>query len=64
MKKKFTNRDWLNTLSNEEFTNVVLAKESEFHCNNFDPELDIFDITSGTRIDFQNWLEAEYVEEV
>lgn len=55
-----TNREYLNTLSDEEFAQLVLAKEAEFHCDNFDPELDIFDITDGTMIDFVNWLSAEH----
>lgn len=48
-----TNREYLNTLPNDKFTDLVLAKEAEFHEKNFDHELDIFDITDGTRIDFK-----------
>lgn len=55
-----TNREYLNSLPNDKFTDLVLQKQSEFHCNNFDPELDIFDITDGTRFDFENWLSEEY----
>lgn len=62
MTKKFTNRDYINTLSNDKFVDIILQKESEFHCKNFNPKLDIFDITDGTRIDFENWLEDEYKE--
>lgn len=57
-----TNREYLNSLSNEEFTDIVLGKAFEFNCNNFAPELDIFDITDGTRIDFEEWLEQEHKE--
>lgn len=57
-----TNREYLNSLPNDKFTDLVLAKESEFHEKNFDPELDIFDITDGTRIDFEMWLAEEYKE--
>lgn len=55
-----TNREYLQTLSNEKFAQLVLAKGSEFHLKNFDPELDIFDITIPTELDFEEWLEAEY----
>lgn len=58
-----TNREYLNTLSDEEFANVVLEKASEFEKNNFNPELDIFDITDGTRIDFEEWLSEEHREQ-
>lgn len=58
-----TNREYLNSLSNEKFAEVVLAKEAELHENNFDPELDIFDITDGTRFDFEEWLGKEHEEE-
>lgn len=58
-----TNREYLNTLPNDKFTDLILAKTAEFHEKNFDPELDIFDITDGTRIDFEMWLEEEYKEE-
>lgn len=57
-----TNREYLNTLPNDKFTDLVLAKQAEFHLDNFGPELDIFDITDGTRIDFEMWLEKEYTE--
>lgn len=57
-----TNREYLNTLPNDKFTDLVLTKTAEFHEKNFDPELDIFDITDGTRIDFEMWLEEEYKE--
>lgn len=60
--EQMTNREYLNSLPNDKFTDLVLAKEAEFHCNNFDPELDIFDITDGTRIDFAMWLAEEYKE--
>lgn len=56
-----TNREYLNTLPNDKFTDLVLAKEAEFHEKNFNPELDIFDITIGTKLDFEEWLEQEYV---
>lgn len=62
-RKTMTNRQWLNTLSNEEFTSVVLEKVSEFEENNFDPGLDIFDISCGTRIDFEEWLGEEHKEQ-
>ncbi len=55
-----TNREYLNTLPNDEFTDLVLAKEAEFHCNNFDPDLDIFDITDGTKMDFEHWLKEKH----
>lgn len=55
-----TNREYLNSLSNEEFTNIVLGKAFEFNYKNFDPALDIFDITDGARIDFEMWLEEEH----
>lgn len=58
-----TNREWLDTLSNEEFTNIILQKVSALERENFDNELDIFDITDGTRFDFEQWLEAEYKNE-
>lgn len=57
-----TNREYLNSLSNEKFAEVILTKEAELHEKNFDPELDIFDITDGTRIDFEMWLKEEYKE--
>lgn len=59
-----TNREYLNTLPNDKFTDLVLAKMAEFHEKNFDPELDIFDIADGTRIDFEMWLEEEHKEEI
>ena len=58
-----TNREYLNTLPNDKFADLVLAKTAEFEEKNFDPELDIFDITDGTRIDFEMWLEEEHKEE-
>lgn len=58
-----TNREHLNTLPNDKFADLVLAKTAEFEEKNFDPELDIFDITDGTRIDFEMWLEEEHKEE-
>lgn len=57
-----TNREYLNTLPNDKFTDLVLAKMAEFEEKNFDLELDIFDITDGTRIDFEMWLAEEYKE--
>ena len=58
-----TNRDYLNTLPNDKFSDLVLAKSAEFHCNNLNPALYIFDITDGTKIDFEEWLGQEYVDE-
>ena len=55
-----TNRDYLEILPNDKFTDLVLAKMAEFKEKNFDPELDIFDITDGTKIDFEIWLEQDY----
>lgn len=55
-----TNREYLNTLPNDKFTDLVLAKASELEEKNFDPELDIFDITDGTKLDFEEWLEQEH----
>ena len=55
-----TNRDYLEILPNDEFTYLVVAKMAEFQEKNFDPELDIFDITDGTKIDFEIWLEQDY----
>ena len=55
-----TNRDYLEILPNDKFTDLVLAKMAEFQEKNFDPELDIFDITDGTKIDFEIWLEQDY----
>lgn len=57
-----TNREYLNTLSNEYFARVVLAKQSELHMENFDSELDIFDITLGEEFDFIEWLNEEHKE--
>lgn len=57
-----TNREYLNTLSNEDFARVVLAKQSELHMENFDPELDIFDITLSEEFDFIEWLDEEHEE--
>ena len=57
-----TNRDYLNTLPNDKFTNLVLAKASELEEKNFDSELDIFDITDGTILDFEQWLGEEHTE--
>ena len=54
-----TNRDYLEILPNDKFTDLVLAKMAEFQEKNFDPELDIFDITDGTKIDFEIWLEQD-----
>lgn len=56
-----TNREYLNTLSDEEFASVVLAKVSELHEKNFDDELDIFDIAIGEQLDFEQWLKEEYI---
>lgn len=56
-----TNREYLNTLSDEEFASVVLAKEAELHEKNFDHELDIFDITVGEQLDFEEWLKEEHI---
>lgn len=57
-----TNREYLNTLPNDKFTDLVLTKTAEFKEKNFDHKLDIFDITDGTRIDFEMWLEEEHKE--
>lgn len=57
-----TNREYLNTLPNDKFTNLVLAKASELEEKNLDTELDIFDINDSTSIDFENWLSEEYKE--
>ena len=57
-----TNREYLNTLSDEEFASVVLAKEAELHEKNFADELDIFDIAIGTQTDFEQWLREEHEE--
>lgn len=38
-----TNRKYLNSLPNDKFTDLVLAKQAEFHLNNFDLDL-IFSI--------------------
>ncbi len=54
-----TNREYLNNLSNDKFTDLILAKIAEFQEKNFDAELDIFDIVDGTRIDFEMWLEEK-----
>ncbi len=59
-----TNREYLSTLSNTKFAEVVLAKEAELHEKNFDPELDIFDISLGEKYDFENWLAEEYTGEI
>lgn len=58
-----TNREYLNTLSDEEFTYAVLAKEAELHEKNFDNELDIFEISVGEQLDFEQWLGEEHKEE-
>ncbi len=55
-----TNRDYLEILQNYKFTDLFLAKMAEFQEKNFDPELDIFDIADGTKIDFEIWLEQNY----
>lgn len=55
-----TNREYLNTLSDEEFASVVLAKVSELQEKNCDDELDIFDIAVGEQFDFEQWLKEEY----
>lgn len=57
-----TNREYLISLPNDEFADLVLAKVAEFEEKNFDPELDIFDISDGTRIDFEMWLEKKYIK--
>lgn len=56
-----TNRDYLNTLSDEEFASVVLAKVAELHEKNFDDELDIFDIAIDEQLDFEQWLKQEHI---
>lgn len=56
-----TNREYLNALPSDKFVDTVLAKVAELNLKNFDPELDIFDITDGVRIDFEMWLEKEYI---
>lgn len=58
-----TNREYLNTLSIEEFTDTILQKVFALEKENFDFELDIFDITDGVRFDFEKWIEAEYQNE-
>lgn len=58
---KLTNREYLNILPNDKFVDLVLLKQAEFHEKNFDPELNIFDITDGTRIDFEMWLEEKHI---
>lgn len=58
-----TNREYLNTLSDEEFASVVLAKEAELHEKNFDDKLDIFDIAVGEQLDFEQWLGEEHKED-
>lgn len=57
-----TNRQWLNTLTDEQFAIQVLSAVSTFHKENFNDELDIFDITIGTQLDFEEWLQAEHKE--
>lgn len=57
-----TNREYLNTLSNEDFTRELLAKEAELHMENFNTELDIFDITYSEEFDFIEWLNEEREE--
>ena len=57
-----TNREYLNTLPNDKFTNLVLAKASELEEKNFNSELDIFDITDDTSLDFEQWLSEEHTE--
>ena len=56
-----TNREYLNTLPDDKFTDIVLAKASELQENNFD-DGDIFDMTIGTKLDFEDWLGKEHEE--
>lgn len=58
-KKEMTNREWLNTLSDEEFVRVVLEKESEFAMKYFCSELDALDCADFIRSDFEEWLCAK-----
>ena len=58
-----TNREYLHTLPNDKFVDLILQKTAEFEEKNFDVELDIFDITDGTRIDLEVWLEEEHKTE-
>lgn len=56
-----TNREYLNTLSNEDFADCVLKKQAEFELLNCcEPNCDMLDIVVGTRLDFEAWLIEEY----
>lgn len=59
-----TNREYLNTLPNDKFADLVLAKTAEFEEKNFDPEADIWEIVNDTQMDFEDWLAEEYKDEV
>lgn len=55
-----TNREWLDSLPNERFATIVLGMVAEFESKNFNPMLDVFDVTNDVELDICDWLEEEH----
>lgn len=61
--ENMTNREYLNTLSDSEFTELVLAKAIDLLADNFDEISNPYELTVRMSLDFENWLEEEYKED-
>lgn len=63
-----TNREYLNSLSNDKFTDLIFKKHAELYSlawSYFDYNLRLIDrIISMIRILMEKWLEEEYQEKI
>lgn len=57
-----TVREYLNTLSTEEFAKILIFAESRITCRYMDTELDALDISFSVEYDMVEWLDSPYCE--
>lgn len=62
-----SNREYLNTLSNEKFAVEIFCKVSEMQMNNIEKNPDLFEIvltemTVDMQLEFEKWLNEEHKE--
>ena len=57
-----TNREYLNTLNNEDFVNAVISinLEIEIKSNKDSPDFDVFDSNEDIAQRFEDWCDYEY----
>lgn len=61
-KKTITNREWLNSLNNEDFVKVIFAKQKDLELENVNPEIGLFR-NYRIKLDFEEWLKEPHEED-